>query len=714
MVVPGDLFGVIPLWVAVYIAAFIGGNAANYALYVRFIKPILLGHKNEKRFDQPLKRLWGVVLVVFGQRRVLMSLSWKWRDLAGIGHAIIFYGFISMVFSYALFIFLDSINPKISGYVLGPAGLKVFFWWLDILSVAVLASLIWAAYRRWGRTPKRLSTLKSREAAIILLAIGSLMLLHQLTEISSVAADLRGHEQGIVIEHLEGARTPAISASTPVAGNIGQALASAGISFDAANTLHGFFYWLHLLLVLGFGVYIAFSKHMHIMASPLNTFFRSLTPRGRLIPIANLTEAESWGATKPYEFSWKELLDGYACAVCGRCTFNCPANISGKPLSPMNLIEHMKENLLEQAPALVKVQASKTSDAKAKAEAMQKVAEKHPIFNEHFTEEWVWNCVTCSACEQECPVMVEHIDSIVDMRRYLVMTEAKMPPQVQQTLQSIETRGHPWRGTQATRTDWAKGLPVKTIAEAGDASKIEVLFWVGCTPALEQRSQATARAMARVMERAGVKYAILGVEESCNGDPARRLGHEYLYDMLARQNIETMTKYQVKKIVTTCPHCFNTLRNEYPDFGGTFEVEHYATFVNRLISEGKLKLAKPINASLTYHDSCYLGRYNNVYDEPRQLIQAIPGVKLEEVPLRNRERGFCCGAGGGHMWVEDSSGHHINHLRTEQALANKSGIIGVSCPFCLQMFKEGIESKGKKDEVKAMDVIELVAESMGE
>lgn len=700
MVVPGSLFGVIPLWIPVYLLAAIGFGLAGASLWRRFVMPVLLGRKDERRFDQPLTRLWGMILVVFGQRRVLQSVSFRWRDLAGIGHFIIFWSFVSAVFSYVLFIFLDSIWPPISGYILTPAGLKVLFWWMDILEVVALAAIVWAVVRRWIIKPRRLAGLHMKEAAIILGAIASLFTLAILTEATHVAAVRQG-----TIQHLVGVRSSEISTTTPVAGNLGRVFADAGMSFDVANTLSGIFWWGHYFVILGFGVYIAYSKHMHIVASPANAFFRSLKPRGALIPIPNLEEAESWGAKRPHEFSWKELLDGYACAVCGRCTDNCPANISGKPLSPMHLIGHVKENLLETAPALAKV--------KGKPEEMTKIEDEHPLLNGAMTTEWVWNCVTCGACEEVCPVMVEHIDSIMDMRRNLVMTEARMPVSAEQTLKSLETRGHPWRGTQATRLDWTKGLNVKVVADHADKDgAFEVLFWVGCTAALDQRTQSTARAMARVLDRAGILYAILGPEETCNGDPARRIGHEYLFKMLAEQNIQTLNQYKVKKIVTTCPHCFNTLKNEYPDFGGQYEVEHYTTFVKKLVDEGRIKLGKPLNTVLTYHDSCYLGRHNGVYDEPRQLIEAIPGVQLQEVPLRNRNLGYCCGAGGAHMWVEDNSGKRINHVRTEQVLGTEPKTVGVSCPFCLQMLQEGVESLGQKDKIRVADVIELVAESI--
>ena len=704
MVVPDDLFGLIPLWVAVYVVGAIGFGTAGAAVYFRFARPVLLGQRQERRLDQPIRRFLGMLLVVLGQRRVLMSVSLRWRDLAGIGHAVIFWGFIFMVTGYVLFIFLDAAKPWLSGYILSPTGLKVFFWMLDILTVGILAAVFWAAFRRWVGRPDRLKTLRSADAAVVLIAIGVLMLLHLLSEGAHVAAVYEGEQIGREIKHLVDVPSSKISTTTPIAGNIGRGLYNAGLSFDAANLLHGLFYWFHYLLVLGLGVYIAFSKHTHLVASPLNAYFRSLKPRGALLPIANLEEAEVWGARRPQEFSWKSLLDGYACAVCGRCTDNCPANLSGKPLSPMHLVTGLKDNLLDVAPAL-----AHTADDR---EAQERAADEKPFLGGPVTEEWAWNCVTCGACEQECPVMVEHIDTIVDVRRHLVMDEGRVPPTAERALLSLETRGHPWRGTQATRMDWAEGLPVKVLSASDEGPRPEVLFWVGCTSALEKRSQSVARAMARVLDRAGVSYAVLGMDESCNGDPARRIGHEYLFTTLAQRAIETLNERGVTTIVTACPHCFNVMKNEYADFGGVYHVEHYATFVKRLMDEGRLKMVKPIAARVTYHDSCYLGRYNGVYDEPRQILEAIPGVEVRDVPLRNRERGFCCGAGGGHMWLEDSAGTRLNHVRTGQVLDTEPDTIGVSCPFCLQMFEDGVKFVDRQDDVRVVDVIELVADSM--
>ena len=336
--------------------------------------------------------------------------------------------------------------------------------------------------------------------------------------------------------------------------------------------------------------------------------------------------------------------------------------------------------------------------------------EPMPLIGEAIPEQAVWDCVSCGACMEECPVVVEHVPTIMDLRRNLVLEESKAPEGAMNTLLSLEQRGHPWRGTTYSRTDWAEGLDVPTLAQNPQA---EVLFWVGCTGALEQRSQAVARSMAKVLKRAGVDFAILGDEETCTGDPARRMGNEYLYQILAQQNIDTLNRYQVKKVVTICPHCFNTMRNEYPKFGGDFEVLHYSQFVDELISQGRLKPVKAMNVTVAYHDSCFLGRHNGIYDQPRNIAKAIPGLTLVEMTPRCRERGFCCGAGGGHMWVEESQGTRINHARTDHFLETDADTVGVSCPFCLQMMEEGIQSKGKDGEKQSRDVLEILSDSLG-
>ena len=678
MVPPDSVFGVIPTWTAVYLFAIGIFAAAGFVLYHRVFRLILLG-RDPGRFDQPVRRLVGALPYIFGQRKVLQSVSL--RDRAGLAHFIIFWGFLSFTTSYLLYIFGDVIWHDFSATLLTDTGVRVFTAYLDILALAFFVVLVWAAVRRWVVRPNRLSfdLTQKGESAIILLLIASLMLFTLLTEAFFVAAGGTGPHADALIGR-----------------PIGEAFANAGVDGDLANGLHGLFWWLHLGIILGFSLYIPLSKHMHLVAAPISFFTRKLEERGTL-PTPDLEAAldneEALGASRIQDFTWKELLDGYACAVCGRCTDSCPANLTGKILSPMHIVENMKEHVIE------------FGDGVAVGEDDQ---ESKPLIGNWVEEEALWDCLTCGACVQECPVGVEHVESIVDMRRFLVMEQASMPETAMGALLSMEQRGHPWRGTTYARTDWAEGLDVPTLADHPDA---DVLFWVGCTAALEQRSQNIARAMASILKRAGVDFAILGNEETCTGDPARRMGNEYLYQVLAQQNIETMKSYNVKTVVAICPHCFNTIKNEYPHLGGDFDVVHYTEFVNGLIQEGRIRPVAEIKTTISYHDSCYLGRHNGIYDAPREIANAIPGVELVEM-TRCREKGFCCGAGGGHMWIEESRGPRINHARTEQFFETDAETVGVSCPFCLQMFEEGIGSLDHENRKQAKDLLEVLDESI--
>jgi Fe-S oxidoreductase len=678
VVPPENLFGAIPIWMGVYVLTAAVFFASNLILYRRVFRLVALG-KNPGRFDHPVRRILGAVPLIFGQRKVLQSVSLT-RDRAGLAHAFIFWGFLSFLTSYLFFIFADSAWRPLSSKVLTEAGVEVFVFYLDVLAVGFLFVLAWAAIRRWVVRPSRLrfDLTQKLESSIILLLISMLMILTLLTEAFFWVAS--------------GGEGP--HATAPIGSAIGRLFDNWGLGSGLANGLHGLTWWGHLGLILGFSLYIPLSKHMHIIAAPLSFLARSLEARGTLSTPMDLETAESFGAAKVQDFTWKELLDGYACSVCGRCTDICPANISGKVLSPMHIVENLKEHVLEVGPGIVKGEDDQ---------------ESKPLISRWIEEEALWDCLTCGACVQVCPVGVEHVDTIVDMRRNLVMEEAKMPETAMNALMSMEQRGHPWRGTTYSRTDWADGLDIKTLAEHPEA---EVLFWVGCTPALEQRSRSVARSMASVLKRAGVDFAILGAEETCSGDPARRMGNEYLYQTMAQQNIETFQRYNVQKIVTICPHCFNVIKNEYPHLGGNYEVMHYSEFIDELIAQGKITPVVRVETTIAYHDSCYLGRQNGVYDAPRRIAEAIPGVKVVEME-RRRERGFCCGAGGGHMWIDESRGDRVNHLRTDQFLETKADTVGVSCPFCLQMFEEGIESKGLKGEKRARDLLEILDESLG-
>ena len=678
MVPPDDFFGLAPTWAGVYFASALLFGLSGLVLYRRVIRLVLIG-RPAGRFDRPVRRIVGAIPLIFGQTKVLQSVSLR-RDRAGLAHLFIFWGFLSFVLSYLVFIFGDSLWRPFSTTLLTETGVELFVTYIDALAAIFLVVLAWAVLRRWVVRPHRLTfdLTQGKESAVILLLIGLLMVLTLLAEASHVAL---------------GADEPA--ASGPVGSLLADLLVGAGLGSAAAGTLHAVFWWTHLAVILGFAVYIPLSKHMHLIGAPLSFLLRDLEPMGTLATPGDLETAESFGAAAVQEFTWKELLDGYACAVCGRCTDVCPAHITGKTLSPMHIVENLKEHLTEVGPAI-------SGGLNAEVE--------RPLIGTWVGEEALWDCLTCGACEQECPVGVEHIDTIVDMRRHLVMEKASMPEKAMDALVSMEQRGHPRRGTAYSRTDWASGLQVRTLAEHPDA---EVLFWVGCTAALEKRSQSVAKAMASVLKHAGVDFAILGPEERCTGDPARRMGNEFLYQTMARQNIETMRRYNVKKIVTTCPHCFNTIKNEYPHLGGEYQVQHYSEFVAELIGEGRIKPLLDVDSTVTYHDSCYLGRHNGVYDAPRRIAEAIPGLRLVEME-RRRERGFCCGAGGGHVWMEESRGRRVNHVRTEQFLETGGDTIGVSCPFCLQMFEEGIGSKGLQNDKSARDLLELLAESLGD
>ena len=677
MVPPDSLFGSLPISLGVYLSLGAALLLSSMLLYRRVFRLVLLG-KPSQRFDQPLRRLIGAIPLIFGQRKVVQRVSLR-RDRAGLAHFFIFWGFLSFLTSYVLFIFGDSAWREFSTRLLTDSGVEVFVFYLDVLAVGFLGVLAWAALRRWVAKPHRLAfdLTQKRESAIILVLIGLLMVLTLLTEALFKAAGGEGPH-----------------ASAPIGSAIGGLLADAGLSAGVSNGLHGLAWWAHLGVILGFSLYIPISKHMHIVAAPISFLTRSLEAPGTLTTPRDLETAEAFGAARLQEFTWKELLDGYACAVCGRCTDVCPAHISGKVLSPMHVVENLKEHVVEAGPA-----AARDGDSQG----------PNPLIGHWVEEEALWDCLTCGACVEECPVGVEHINPIVDMRRHLVMEKAKMPESATGALLSMEQRGHPWRGTTYTRTDWADGLGIRTLAEHPEA---EVLLWVGCTAALERRSQSIARAMVSVLKRAGVDFAILGAEETCTGDPARRMGNEYLYQTLALQAIETLNRYKVRRILTICPHCFNTVKNEYPHLGGQFEVMHYSEFVDGLIQEGKIRPVATLEATVAYHDSCYLGRHNGIYDAPRRIAGSIPGVNLVEME-RRREKGFCCGAGGGHMWIEESRGERVNHVRTRQFLETGADTVAVSCPFCLQMFEEGIGSTDAGGGTRAKDLLEILDESLG-
>ena len=438
-------------------------------------------------------------------------------------------------------------------------------------------------------------------------------------------------------------------------------------------------------------IWVIRSRQQHVLLAPLNVFFRSLKPKGALVPI-DIETAETFGVANIENFTWKQLLDLDACTRCGRCQDVCPAYLSGKALNPKQVIQDLKTHLYEVYPIPL---------------VRKPIESRQDMITEVITEEVLWDCTTCRACQEACPIYIEHVDKIIDMRRNLALERSQFPEAALDALKSLETRGHPWRGTTATRTDWAAGLGVKVLSED---SNIDILYWVGCTAALDDRNMRVSAATAKILQAAGVNFGILGAEESCCGDPARRMGNEYLFQTLCEDNIKLLKGYNVKKILTTCPHGFHVFKNEYPQFGGNFEVVHHTQFIADLIRDGKLKLGNLVgDKAVTYHDSCYLGRYNDIYQAPRDILKAIGGINQVEMG-RCGSGSFCCGAGGGHCWMVEDPGKRVNVIRTEDVIEAKADLVATACPFCLIMLEDGLKTKEVEESIKAMDLSELVAQ----
>jgi Fe-S oxidoreductase/nitrate reductase gamma subunit len=594
---------------------------------------------------------------------------------AGVMHLLIFGGFIVLLMGP----FLDFTSEHVYKFMEGNVYLGVSLM-LDVGGLLVLAGLGMAAYRRYVMRPSKLNNVFDDAVAISLLA--GIIVSGYLVEGARIAAS-------------EIAVHPGWSVWSPVGFVVAKALYPLGTSVDL--TLHKTFWWGHMLVSMGGMGYVilSFTKLAHIVASPLNMFLRTpQTSKGVLKPI-EITETSvgALGAAKLQDLTWKDLIDLDACTRCGRCQEACPANMTGKSLSPKMVIQELKAHMVERAPALL--------SGKKSQEGVPLLA------GGVVSQDELWSCTTCGACEEACPVYVEPVKKIIELRRNLVLEQGEIPPTLMAALRSVQDRGHPWKGASASRTDWTEGFEVKNVANDGDA---EFLFWVGCTAALQESSMKSALALARILDAAGVKISILGHEESCCGHPARRIGDEYLFQCQAQQNIETLKRHNVKKIITACPHCFHTLKDEYPQFGGDFEVVHHTEFLLKLVEEGRLKLTNEVKAIVAYQDPCYLGRYHGIYDAPRKLAAAVPGVELVEMEHCGAN-GICCGAGGGRMWMEEEPEQRVNRLRAKEAVATGADTVLTACPFCLQMFKDGLNGLGLEKPPEAIDLVELLERS---
>jgi len=471
---------------------------------------------------------------------------------------------------------------------------------------------------------------------------------------------------------------------SPVGALVARGFAAA-IPADQFRPLHAGLWWFHLVTVLALMAALPWTKLRHVVAAPINIYFRQLQARGAVLKPIDLETAESFGVKSLEQFTLKSLMDLDACTECGRCQDACPAYASGKPLSPKKLIFDLRDLLHDKRDNVL-------------------TAEDAATVPDQIGEAALWSCTTCMACMEACPVLIEHVPKIVDMRRYLVMEEARFPDTMQQAIRSLESRGHPFAGNTMSRSEWHRGLDVRVLGEGESA---EYLYWVGCATALNARNHSTARALASIMNEAGVDFGILGEDEHCTGDSARRMGHEFLFQTMAQQNIATLESRAVKKIVVTCPHCLNSLKNEYADFGTQYEVVHHSQLLADLVASGRYKPRGEQAASVTFHDPCYLGRYNGVFDEPRHAIAAVPGTSMIEMP-RHREGSFCCGAGGGRAFMEEPVANRVSNLRAREAVATGADIVGVGCPFCMNMMEEAVNTESGSRPVKVRDIAELL------
>ncbi len=610
---------------------------------------------------------------VLGQRKLFQ------RALPGLMHACIFWGFLILL-TTILEALGQAIDPRFALPWVGHAG------WLglaqDVFATLVLVGIAIALWIRLVQRPERFVGSHRLDAFRILGLITWIILTLFL---------LRGARIALGDNAYPTAWTPV---STAVS-HLFTWMSAGWQSFFA-----WFFLWAHLLLVLGFLVYLPYSKHLHIITSAINVWFSSTRPRGALEPLhidmEKLESGEqSLGAEKLSDLTRKELLDLYACTECGRCQSACPAWNTGKPLSPKLLIMDLRDHLLEEGPGLLQMLAA--------GETPEQVA----LVPDVVDDDVVWSCTTCGACVQECPVDIEHIDTIVDLRRALVMGASSFPAEAGAMLRNLESRSNPWGIAQSQRADWAEGLDVAVVS--GEAP--EYLYWVGCAGSFDERARDISRSVAELLQRAGVSFAILGPRELCTGDPARRMGNEFLFQTLAEQNVETMNAARVTKVIANCPHCFNTLRNEYPQYGGNYEVIHHTELLGRLVAEGRIRPTERVETLLAYHDPCYLGRHNQVYDAPRDVLASVPGVRTVEMP-RHRERGMCCGAGGARMWMEEGIGKRINVERMDEAAATGADTVGVACPYCLIMLDDG--AKGRGDTTEVLDIAQLVRRSLAD
>jgi Fe-S oxidoreductase/nitrate reductase gamma subunit len=668
------------------------GSVALFALEVVRHLRVMGAVRPTAPFRDVLRRLGAVARYAVLQTRMFRDTR------AGLMHYAIFAAFLLLGTGVAS----AATGGLVEAIVAGPFGGTIWAFLLlarNVAAIAALAGLVYAIVRRLFTRPARLTL--SRSGVFILLLIGAIVA-GELGALTFEAA-LYGPLPGAVI--------------TNAAGSL--LVRSDG---GVLRLLFGVTWWVHIACVCTFLVWLPLTKHFHVASSFFNVYLRKLEPRGTLPAMDLEAEDATFGLKTLVDLSWKDVLDGLSCTECGLCQDACPAFTTGKPLNPKALIVGIRDLTTEAEVGLRLVPSPSVLRVPGAAhDSVQPAVSELPLVDHAISYDAVWDCVTCGACVEACPLLIEHVDKIVGIRRNLVLEESRFPAELTTAFRAMENQRNPWGQPASARLDWTKGLPfevpvVGDLAKAGRLDEIEVLYWVGCAAAFDERNKRVARAFATCLHVAGVKFAVLGEEEACTGDPARRMGNEYVFQMLATQNIETFAKYGSPAIVTACPHCFNTLANEYPQFGGNYKVTHHTSYLASLLAEGRLATRDPNAAEahraearrVTLHDSCYLSRYNGIVDAPRDVIRRVGSIELVEMSAHGRQTA-CCGAGGGRMWMEETRGTRMNAARTHQVLATDAETLATSCPFCMTMLRDGLADAGAADKVSTLDIAEILA-----
>jgi len=642
----------------------------------------------------PARPFEGVRPRVAALARYSIAQARMFRDLrVGLMHYAIFAAFVVLSLGTANAA-TGGVPEAVLTAPLGGAPWAALLLARNVVAVLAAVAVVYALLRRLVVRPARLTL--SRSGIVILLLIGGIVL----ADLGALAyeAALYGPLPGAVLTNAVGA-------------------ALAGADRGLLGALFAAHWWAHVALVAVFLAWLPTTKHLHVVTSFFNVYLRKLEPRGALPPMDLEADDATYGLRTLADLSWKDVLDGFTCTECGRCREACPANFTGKPLDPKALVMGIRHLADEAERAAGRPAATSGARTAGPAAGVRDAAAAITLVPGAIGEEAVWDCVTCGACVEACPVLIEHVDKIVGIRRNLVLEESRFPAELAPTFRAMESARNPWGQPRSARLDWTRGLPFEVqiaseVAAAGRLAELEVIYWVGCAAAFDERNRRVARSFATCLDAAGVRFAVLGQEEACTGDPARRMGNEYVFQLLAGANIETLRRYGPPTIVTACPHCFNTLSGEYRQLGAAFEVVHHSAFLARLLESGRLAVLAGADAParrVTFHDACYLARWNGVVAEPRAVLGAVPGLDLLEMERHGRGS-FCCGAGGGRMWMEETRGTRINAERARQALATGAEAVAVGCPFCLTMLGDGLAAEqGSAGGVTTIDLAEILA-----